>query len=509
MHHGVNWGVILERNAKKYRNKIALIFEDRKFTYGELFELINMTANFLIGRGVEKGHRVCLYLPNCWEYFVCHFGVLRAGAAIVPFNVMYKSRELNYMINDSGAETIITTSELYPNVAAIKETTKLRNVILIDANEEDELSLEAIYREPRELIKNIPLNEREDLSLLQYTSGTTGEPKGAMLTYHNILSTIRTLVSVNATHDSDTTLSVLPMFHSFGIFTIYSSVFSGGTVVLVRRFDAELVLTLIDRYNVTLFNGVPTMLISFINTPNLGRFKMKSLRYCVFGGAIVPLEVLDKFKILTNVTAVDGYGLTEAYGVIMTPYEGVYRHGSIGIPMPHVEVRVVDDNDKEVAVGEVGEIVIQGPNVMKGYWNKPAETEEAKRGGWFHTGDLGRKDEDGYYYIAGRKKDMIIASGFNIYPKEIEEVLYKHEKVADAAVIGIKHGYKGETVKACVVLKTGEDATPEEIIAYCRSTLASFKVPTVVEFMDELPRNAAGKVLKRVLQEEAAKNERS
>ena len=404
MHYGMNWGVILERNTRKFRNKIALIFEDKKFTYGELFELINKTANFLSKKGVQKGDRVCLYLPNCWEHVVCHFGVLRAGAVIVPFNVMYKPREINYMINDSGARTIITTSGLYPNVAAIRDAVNLRNVILIDSDARDDTAFASIYNEPEELIRDVSLNEREDLALIQYTSGTTGEPKGAMLTYHNIISNVRTVVNVNSMDDRDITLAVLPMFHSFGILPIYYSIYAGGTIVLVRRFDAELVLTLISRYQVTLFNGVPTMLISFINTPALQRFKLTSLRHCVFGGAVVPIEILDRFKKLTNATAIDGYGCTEAYGFITTPYGGVYRHGSIGIPMPHVEVRLVDDEDGEVPSGEVGEIVVRGPIVTVGYWHKPKETAEAKRKGWFHTGDLAKKDKDGYYYIVGRKK---------------------------------------------------------------------------------------------------------
>ena len=343
-----------------------MIFEDKKFTYGELFELINKTANFLSKKGVQKGDRVCLYLPNCWEHVVCHFGVLRAGAVIVPFNVMYKPREINYMINDSGARTIITTSGLYPNVAAIRDAVNLRNVILIDSDARDDTAFASIYNEPEELIRDVSLNEREDLALIQYTSGTTGEPKGAMLTYHNIISNVRTVVNVNSMDDRDITLAVLPMFHSFGILPIYYSIYAGGTIVLVRRFDAELVLTYqpISSHPVQWGPDDADQLHQHSSPAAVQAHFTEALR---IGGAVVPIEILDRFKKLTNATAIDGYGCTEAYGFITTPYGGVYRHGSIGIPMPHVEVRLVDDEDGEVPSGEVGEIVVRGPIVTVGY----------------------------------------------------------------------------------------------------------------------------------------------
>ncbi len=505
MVRGMNWGTILERHAQKRRNRLALVFEDRKFTYGELNGLVNQMANYLLKRGVKKGDRVCIYLPNCWEHIVAHFGILKTGAIVIPFNPMYKAYEIQYMLEDSGAETMITVPELYPYVKEVEKSTRLKNVIVSGPPAPGVLAFEDILKEPRTWDREIEIDEREDLALLQYTSGTTGRPKGAMLTYHNVFSNVRMNSNLYDYDENDIQLVVLPLFHSFGIFSLYYSLYTGGLILLVRRYEAETVLSLIDLFQVTSFNCVPPMLLGFLQVKSPERFSLHSLRNCLCGGAAMPVEVMKRVKDLLNVEVIDGYGCTECYGFILTPYlRGFkYKPGSIGIPTPVQDVRLVNDREEEVPVGEVGEIVARGPIVMKGYWNRPEETREAMRGGWFHTGDLARKDEDGYYYIVGRKKEMIISSGFNIYPKEIEEVLYQHPKVADAAVVGIPHAYKGEAVKAYVILKPGMKAAPEEIIEYCRSKLAVFKAPSLVEFREDLPRTASGKVLKRVLQEEA------
>lgn len=504
MVRGMNWGLLLERHAQKRKNKLALVFEDKKFTYGELNDLVNQMANYLWKLGIKKGDRVGIYLPNCWEHIVAHFGILKIGAIVIPFNPMYKSYEIQYMLEDSGAETVITIPELYPYVKEVEKSTKLKNIIGSGSTEPGRLSFGDILKEPRTWEHEIPIDEREDLALLQYTSGTTGKPKGAMLTYHNVFSNVRTNTNLYDYDESDVQLIVLPLFHSFGIFSVYYSIYVGGLIVLVRRYDGELVFSLIDQFRVTSFFCVPPMLLGVLNVKNPERFTLNSLRVCLCGGAMMPVEIMKRVKELLGVEVVDGYGLTESYGFIMTPYLDRFRYkpGSIGIPIPVQEVRIVNDRDEDVPIGEVGEIVARGPIVMKGYWNKPEETKEAMRNGWFHTGDLAQMDEEGYYYIVGRKKELIISSGFNIYPKEIEELLYQHPKIADAAVIGVPHEYKGEAVKAYIILQEGAQATPEEIIDYCRSKLAVFKAPTIVEFRKALPRTASGKVLKRVLQEE-------
>ncbi|MFH1351000.1 MAG: long-chain fatty acid--CoA ligase [Pseudomonadota bacterium] len=502
MQRGMNWGRMLERQAKKRRNKLALVFGDLKFTYGELNSLANQLANYLRKTGVGKNDRVAIYLPNCWEHIVSHFGALKIGAVIVPFNVMYKAREIKYMLDDSEAEIIITNSDLYRHVKEVKDASKLRNIILTDPENTLEHSFSDIFGEPHVLQEDVILDETEDLALIQYTSGTTGEPKGAMLTYHNIFSNVRVTANLYDFDETDTQLITLPLFHSFGIFAVYYSIYTGGTIVLVGRFDPEIVLELIDKFQVSIFCNVPPMLLSLLTVSNPERFDLRSLRHCLCGAAVLPVEVLERVKKFLGVNVVDGYGCTESFGMIVPPQVGVYRYGSIGVPLPVQEIRLVDEEGQDVPVGEVGEIVSRGPLLMKGYWRKPEETAEAIRNGWFHTGDLAKKDEEGFYYIVGRKKDMIISSGFNIYPKEIEELLYQHPKIADATVIGIPHEYKGETVKACIVLKEGMEATQEEIIHYCRDKLAVFKAPTVVEFREDLPRNPSGKVLKRVLREE-------
>ncbi|MFC1887022.1 class I adenylate-forming enzyme family protein [Thermodesulfobacteriota bacterium] len=502
MQRGVNWGMMLERQSKKRRNKLALIVDNLKFTYGELNSLANQMANYLAKSGVKKGDRVAIYLPNCWEHIVCHFGILKIGAIVVPLNVMYKAREIQYILDDSEAEAIITNAELHTNVKEAKRPERLKHVIVIDSENNGQPACD-IFREHDKLQPAVLLDETEDLALIQYTSGTTGKPKGAMLTYHNIFSNVRATVNLFDFDENDTQLITLPLFHSFGTFSVYYSVFTGGTIVLVKRFDPERVLFLIDKYNVSIFCNVPPMLLSLLTVENPERFDLSTLRHCLCGAAVLPVEVLERVKRILGVNVVDGYGCTESYGMIVPPEVGVYRYGSIGVPLPVQEVRLVDGHDRDVPIGEVGEIISRGPLLMKGYWRKPEETAEAVRNGWFHTGDLARKDEDGFYYIVGRKKDMIISSGFNIYPREIEELLYQHPKIADAAVIGIPHEYKGEAVKACVVLKEGITATYEEIIDYCRDKLAVFKAPSIVEFRDDLPRNPSGKVLKRILLDES------
>ncbi len=505
MVRGMNWGLLLERHAQKRKNKLALVFEDKKFTYGELNDLVNQMANYLWKLGIKKGDRVGIYLPNCWEHIVAHFGILKIGAIVIPFNPMYKAYEIQYMLEDSGAETIVTIPELYPHVQEAERSRKLKNIIVSGPPEPGRWSFGDILKEPRTWEHEIPIDESEDLALLQYTSGTTGKPKGAMLTYHSVFSNVRTNTNLYDYDETDVQLIVLPLFHSFGIFSVYYSIYVGGLIILVRRYDGEFVLALIDQYRVTSFFCVPPMLLGFLAVKNPERFTLHSLRVCLCGAAVMPVELMKRVRELLGVEVVDGYGLTESYGFIMTPYLDRFRYkpGSIGIPIPIQEVRLVNDQDEEVPMGEVGEIVTRGPMVMKGYWNKPQETAEALRNGWLHTGDLARMDEDGYYYIVGRKKEMIISSGFNVYPKEIEEVLYQHPKIADAAVIGVPHEYRGEVVKAYIILKPGVQAAPEEIVEYCRSKLAVFKAPTLVEFREDLPRTASGKVLKRILREEA------
>jgi long-chain acyl-CoA synthetase len=501
-YRGMNWGSILKRNAEKKNNKLALICEDRKFTYGELYSMVNQAGNMLMKLGVKKGDRVCIYLPNCWQHIVSHFAVLRVSAVVVPLNVMYKSREIQYNIKDAGAETIITTLGLNEYVQTIKKDTSLKNIILIDGNDGPEIPFNNYSTESKVLEQEPRIDEREDMALIQYTSGTTGTPKGAMLTYYNVFSTIRTQADLCHCDDTDTQLIVLPLFHSFGIFAVYGAIFSGGLVVLSGRFDGERILSLIDQYKVSMFFCVPPMLIGLLFVTKPERYNLSSLRFLICGAAVLPVEVMNHAKKFFGLEVFDAYGCTEAYGFIMPPYEGINKYGSIGLPSPLQEVRLVDDNDEDVPIGDVGEIITKGPIIMKGYWNKPQETAESMKGGWYHTGDLARKDEDGYFYIVGRKKELIISSGFNIYPKEIEDVLYQHPKIADAAVIGVKHEYKGEAVKACIVLREGMTATPEEIIEYCRKTLAVFKAPAIVEIRKDLPRTAAGKVLKRLLVEE-------
>ncbi|MDW8309260.1 MAG: long-chain fatty acid--CoA ligase, partial [Verrucomicrobiales bacterium] len=344
-----------------------------------------------------------------------------------------------------------------------------------------------------------------DLACLQYTGGTTGTSKGAMLSHGNlVINTAQTCAWIEADMNGrEIMVAALPLFHIFALTCVMCcSIMSGGSMVILPRFELRAALNVIRKYRPTMFHGVPTMYVAFNNTPNVERYGFNSLRVCISGGAPLPVEVRQKFEALTGGKLVEGYGLTEASPVThINPPAGSPKVGSIGLPIADTQVRIMDleTGTRELPVGEVGEIVIRGPQVMQGYWNKPQETALVLRDGWLYTGDIAKKDADGYYYIVDRKKDMIIAGGYNIYPREVEEVLFEHPKIQEAAVIGVPDPYRGETVKAFVVLRPGTTATPEEIIAFCRERLAAYKVPRIVVFRDSLPKSAVGKYLRREL----------
>lgn len=538
---------ILDDAAKKYPKNIATrmvlkylplgLAIQSKLTYRELDETANRFANALISLGVQHGDRVAVMLPNTPQTVIAFFGTLKAGATVVNTNPIYTARELEHQLKDSGAETIVIMSGLYDTLAKIKDETNVKNVIVTDVS--DSLSwpfksmVEKTLRKAGQM-KDVPEGSGiyhfydllkgqsatapkiqpnpEDVALFQYTGGTTGVPKAAMLTQHNLVANSAQLVAWFPTLDfgKERTLFALPSFHVYGmtvgmLFTIYAGC---ELVIIPDPRNTTHVLDVIEHEKITLYPGVPAMYIGIINHPKVQDYNLRSIKACLSGGAALPVEVAMKFEELTGGKLVEGFGMTESSPVThANPLIGEVRVGSIGLPIPNTDAHIVtlepDDEGKYQILEEIGaegELRVKGPQVMKGYWGRDDETAKTLTpDGWLHTGDIAKMDEDGYFYIVDRKKDLIIAGGYNIVPREVEEVLFMHPKVMEAAVVGVPDPKRGETVKAFIVLIAGEEATPDEIKTYCRENLAPYKIPRLVEFRDELPKSGVGKVLRREL----------
>ena len=532
----------LTRAAKKYPEKTAIHFLGKNISYKEFRESSLKFANYLRSIGIEKGDRVAIMLPNCPQNAIAYFGILYCGAIIVQTNPLYTERELKYQMVNSSAKAIIALDLLYPRVTNVVKETSLEHVIITGIKDylpfpksliypyiqrkENGISIKVEHRgmnhlftEAMKIAKSDPIrlefDFEEDIALLQYTGGTTGPPKGVMLTHKNLISNTAMCNAwlYKCEEGKETVMGMLPFFHVYGMTTVLVlSVMLGNKMVLLPKPDMDMALKTIDKQKPTLFPGAPTMYIGLLNHPDIGKYDLSSIKACISGSAALPLEVKEKFEKITGGKLVEGYGLTETSPVTHANFvwagadSGV--KGSIGVPWPDTDCRVLGPESTEpLAPGEVGEIAVQGPQVMKGYWNLPEDTEATFREGWFLTGDLGYMDEKGYFYIVDRKKDMIIASGFNIYPREIEEVLYEHNAVLECVVAGIPDAYRGETVKAYIVLREGASVSEEELDKFCREQLASFKVPRHYEFRTELPKTAVGKILRRTLIAEEKKKQ--
>ena len=524
--------VLLQEVAEKHGEKPAIFFFGRILTFDQLNCLIDRFAAILHHLGIGKGDRVAIVLPNLPQYPIVHYAIMRLGAVIVPVNPLYVERELKYQLNDSGAKAAIVLNLVYPRLKAIRAETSLENIIVTSVKDYLPPLLKLLYRfkerkkgtvarvkkEPgvhffMELMKQKLPSAPEvkvsvnDVAMFLYTGGTTGVSKGTVLTHENLVANaFQTRSWVSDIRDGEEViLSVLPFFHSYGMTTcMHLSLVCHSKALLVPRFDTRQVLKLVQKHRVTIFPGVPTMYIAINNYPDVNKYDLSSIRACISGGAALPVEVQRQFERLTGGRLVEGYGLSEASPVThANPLYGLRKEGSIGVPFPSTEAKIVDlETCEDLPVGEIGELAVRGPQVMQKYWNRPEETQQTLRNGWLLTGDVARMDEDGYFYIVDRKKELIITSGFNVYPREIEEVLFQHPKVAEAAVIGVPDAHRGEVIKAYVVVKEGKTATTEEIISFCQGKLARFKIPKIVEFRSELPKSMIGKVLRRVLIEE-------
>ncbi len=526
----------LTDSAKTRSEKNAMLFYGKGISYRELEEASNCFAHALIKLGVKKGDRVAIMLPNVPQCVVAYYGALKSGAVVVMTNPLYTERELLIQLADSGAEIVVTLDLFFPKIDAIKKETALKSVVLTSVQEALPWFLGLLYPikakkegqwihivkappvyDMGEMIRDappIPPNVTvvpDDLALLQYTGGTTGSPKGVMLTHRNLVT--NTLQCRNWMPDlkagEEVFLSVIPFFHVYGMSTCMNlAIYLGSTLVLLPKFVTKDVLCAIKKNRPTIFMGVQAMYVAINNFPGVNADDLSSIHTCISGAGPLHLEVQRRFEALTGGKLVEGYGLSETSPVThVNPIRGRRKEGSIGLPISDTLARVVDleTGTKPLPVGESGELIIQGPQVMQGYWNKPKESSDVLRDRWLYTGDIARMDEDGYFFIVDRKKDMIKSRGENVYPREVEEVLYRHPKVAEAVVVGLPDPFLGEMIKAYIVLKEGVSATPEEVTQFCRGELAKFKVPQQIEFREGLPKTVIGKVLRRVLIEEEMK----
>ncbi|WP_336345800.1 long-chain-fatty-acid--CoA ligase [Halalkalicoccus ordinarius] len=516
----------VERVADERPDHTAISYEGREVSYREFWARTEQFAAALDDRGIGADDRVAVYLPNLPQFLVAFHGTLRAGGVVVPMNPQYKSREIGHLLADSGAKAVVALSDLVPFVDEVDEETDVEEVVSVGGTANGATPFEEFLVDGR---ADVVERGADDDAVQPYTSGTTGQPKGVQLTHRNLASNAEVSADLipDGIREDDKQLGVLPLFHIYGMtVTMNATLFDGGAFYPLPSWDAQQAVSVIEDERITLMHGVPAMYNDVINQPDAEGFDLSSLRLCGVGGSGIPVEVLRRFEELYDAKLYEGYGLTETSPVthFNTPEEG-RRIGSIGRTLPGVECRVVTPDFEDVPPVEegpvdeedadldeiTGELVIAGPNVMKGYYNLPEANEEAftQSGGnrWFHTGDVGYHDEDGFYYVVDREKHMINTAGYNVYPREIEELLFEHEAVADAAVVGIPDERRGETVKAYVVSTPDADVSEGDIKEYCLSNLAEYKHPREVEFVEELPRTTTGKVQKFKLVDEEVEAE--
>ena len=524
---------MLEESARKYPTAPCTIFKGGIVTFKEMDELTNRLAAGLAALGVKKGDRVGIFMPNTPQFVIAYFGVLKAGGVVVATNPLYNAREIEHQVNDAGIEIMLVMSNFYNTIKQAQPNTKIRTVIVtnlkeylppvlsllftlakekkggfrIDLAEGDLWMKDIIARYKPEDRPKIEIGP-DDTALFQYSGGTTGISKGAIALHRNLVANALQIRSwmTDAEDGKETVLMAIPLFHVYGMVAgMLFAMRTGAAMVMVPNpRDLKDVLGSIQKYKTTIFPGVPTLYNAINNHPDVlaGKYALGTIKACISGSAPLMRETKEKFEALTGGKLFEGYGLSEAPTAShCNPMFGENRPGSIGLPLPDVDVRIVslDDGATVLQPGEIGELILQGPQVMKGYHNMPTETANTLRDGWLYTGDIARMDEAGYFYIVDRKKELIKPGGYQVWPREVEEVIASHPKVLEVGVAGVPDPYRGETVKAWVVLKPGETATEEEIREYCKQNMAAFKVPTLVEFRTELPKTTVGKVLRREL----------
>jgi long-chain acyl-CoA synthetase len=488
-----NLAHLLRRSAAAHAERVAIKIDDRGLSYSQLDAAAARVAGLLRAKGVQPGDRVGIMLPNVPYFAACYYGALRVGAAVVPMNVLLKEREVGYHLRDSGAALLLAWHE-FADAAHLGAEHAGTECVLVEPGD-FELLLGRC-----DPVRETVERAAADTAVILYTSGTTGTPKGAELTHENLLRNVEVVVGLFGIDERAVMLGALPLFHSFGqTCALNATIAVGGLLTLLPRFDAARALEIIERDRVTVFEGVPTMYAAMLNDPRAAEADMSALELCVSGGAAMPVELMRAFEARFGCQVLEGYGLSETSPVAsFNRRDRERKPGSIGLPVDGVEIRIIDDEGRPLPQGEVGELAIRGHNVMKGYWEREEATAAAiDDEGWFRTGDVGRMDEDGYCYIVDRKKDLVIRGGFNVYPREVEEIIYEHPAVREAAVIGIPHETLGEEVAAAIALKPGAEATPAELRDFVKQRVAAYKYPRHVWFVDALPKGPTGKILKR------------
>jgi long-chain acyl-CoA synthetase len=506
----LNLATILAESTKEHAQKPAIVLGDMVMPYAMVDGYARRFAGALKGLGIKPGQHVALMLPNVPHFTIAYYGGHYASCPIVPMNVLLTPDEIAYHLTDSDAVAVVVWEMFLPQTqAAFARVESCKHLIVCKADRSDVSAPDGAHNFTAMIatatpVEEVPATTAEDTAVILYTSGTTGRPKGAELTHFNLFFNsyfVRT--SLMPMTSAEVALATLPLFHSFGQTVIQNAVLgAGGTIVLLPRFDPESAFGLMHKHKVTLFAGVPTMYFALLNFPGADKYDLKALRICASGGSAMPVEVMHAFDKKYGVNVIEGYGLSETSPVAsFNTLDKPKKAGSIGRPVWGIDFKLIDDQGRTIAGPNVpGEICIRGHNIMKGYYKKPEANAESLKDGWFTTGDVAQRDEEGFYFIVDRKKDMIIRGGFNVYPREIEEVLYAHPAVAEAAVLGMPHESHGEEVRAVIAKRPGhESVTAEDIIAYCKERLAAYKYPRLVEFMDSLPKTATGKILKREL----------
>lgn len=509
---------MLEQSVKKFPQAYVASFYGRKLTYEQLWEAVQIFAAHLQKLGVQKGDRVAIQLPNCPQYLISYYGILAAGGIVTQLNPMLSEKELEYILKDCQAKIIILIDALYPKIKSVQKNTAIETVMTVSLGDPfhpklPDLALQSVLSVKNDFLP-VKIDPKNDIAVLQYTGGTTGRSKGAMLTHFNLLANIVQTYEFYKSElnpGNEKCLTVIPLFHVFGMTSCMNfSIFCGNEMILLPKFDLQEVLETIKKEQPTVFPGVPTMYVAITNHPRDHEYQLDSMKLCNSGSAPMPIEVMKEFERKTGAKIVEGYGLSEASPTThCNPPFAARKAGTVGIGFPRTAYKIVDleSGTKEMPPGEPGELVIKGPQVMKGYWNQPEETAMTLRNGWLYTGDIAKMDMEGYVSIIDRKKDMIIASGYNIYPRDVEEVLYEHPAVQEAVVIGVPDAYRGETVKAVIVLKEGATTSEKELIDHCKQHLSAYKVPKIIEFRNELPKTNIGKILRRAIREESMKKQ--
>jgi len=510
----LNLAIVLMENAQRFPNRTAVIHDQRQLTYAELESLTNRLASSLSRLGLQPGQKMLLMLPNIPEFVIGYYGILKPGGVVVPMNVLYKAREIEFLLGDSEAIGLIACTEyLHEALEAFRTVETCKHLILVDYPDAAPPIADPGVHRLNDLLEQgspdfeIVARTPEDTAVIGYTSGTTGKPKGAELSHFNLFFQCRVLPELTGEprQPNEVRMAVLPLFHSYGQSCVMNTVLAlGSTMTCLPRFEPAKALEVIQRDRVTHFAAVPTMYLTMLNLPDRAKYDVSSLRTCGSGGAPIPIETLETWKRHYNFSIQEGYGLTETSPTATWSQGPVKpKAGSCGKAIWGCQIKIVDDQGNTQPAGKEGEVLIRGVNVMKGYYKQPEATAQILKNGWFYTGDIGKLDEEGYLYIVGRKKDMILRGGYNIYPREIEELLYEHPAVAEAAVVGVKHAELGEEIKAVVYLKPGMHATEQELQAYCKERIAAFKYPRIVEIRDQpLPKGPSAKILKRELIEE-------